>query len=94
MKKSKWEGLWLMKVREHLLTTYNCHKRWEDLVWKLTFEQWKSIFDSLAPGFRLVRMWLWGCKCFEIYGNQWLQTYSNRLYRLGHQSLQRTVFVD
>jgi ubiquinone/menaquinone biosynthesis C-methylase UbiE len=63
MKKNNWEGFWLDESKRDLLININSPKRWEDLVWKLTFEQWKSIFDSLAPGFDLLEC---GCGAANV----------------------------
>ena len=63
MEKNKWEGFWLDESKRDLLKNIHSPNRWEDIVWKLAFEHWKSVFDTLAPGFDMLEC---GCGSANI----------------------------
>ena len=53
-KKNDWEDFWLDESNRDLLMGIDNPKRWEDVTWKLGLEQWKDVFDRLAPGSKIL----------------------------------------
>ena len=49
-KKCDWEGFWVDDNNRDLLLGIDSPERWEDLSWKVGLEQWRDIFNNLAPG--------------------------------------------
>jgi len=52
--KNDWEDFWLDDNSRDLLNGIDNPKRWEDVCWKVTLEQWIEVFGELAPGLRIL----------------------------------------
>lgn len=71
MEKNNWEKHWLQGSKRNLLENIDNPKRWEDLSWKLGLEEWKNIFDKLAPGIDLLE-----CGCGSATLSRYMARYS------------------
>ena len=93
MEKNSWENFWDDNSNRDLLLGINNPNRFEDVIWKVGLEQWKEIFDSLAPESKILE-----CGCGSANVSRYMARYGYKStvldYALSGIELAKTRFLQ